>query len=224
AFVIAARRACEAFYGFRLPPSRLAELALKAEHELLGIRAGPMDRLIQAHGGLLWMDFAAPFAAAAVERLDPALLPPLRVVWEPSPGRHSGAVHDEVWARWQQGEVALRRTLAAFRPLAEDALGALHTGDFGELKRAVDANFDLRAAAFPIADRDRRMIVIGREHGAATKFCGSGGAALVVMDGTEDLAALEAAYRAEGFEWLEPSVAGHARPGSPAPSVAGEWS
>ena len=44
---------------------------------MLGFRAGPLDRLVQAHDGLLAMDFSEPFAEDAVERLDPTLLPPL---------------------------------------------------------------------------------------------------------------------------------------------------
>jgi len=222
AIVLAALRAFAAFYGYSLPPGRLAELAWKAENELLGIRSGPMDRLIQAHGGLIWMDFARPFAPEAVEVLDPALLPPLRVAWDPAPGRPSGAVHDEVWDRWQAGDAAVRNALAGFRPLAQRALAALETGDYGELKACVSDNFDLRAAVFPIGARDRRLIAIGREHGAATKFCGSGGAALVVMDGTEDRNAIEAAYRAEGFDCREPRRAGRPRPGE-AWSAAGQW-
>ena len=61
-------------------PDELAALALAVETEDLGIAAGPQDRLIQAHEGLLYMDFSesadGPLraarpgrAAAAVRRL-----------------------------------------------------------------------------------------------------------------------------------------------------------
>ncbi len=98
AIVIAALRALAARAGGALPPSELAERAWRAENERLGIRSGPMDRLVQAHGGLLRMDFAMPFAPGACAALDPAALPPLLLAWDPHPGRASGAVHDEVWA------------------------------------------------------------------------------------------------------------------------------
>jgi glucuronokinase len=206
AIVIAALRALAARAGRALPPSELAERAWRAENERLGIRSGPMDRLVQAHGGLLRMDFATPFAPGACAALDPALLPPLLLAWDPEPGRASGQVHDEVWARWQAGDAEVRRAMDAFRPLVEQAAAALAAGDRPALKRCVDANFELRAAVFPIGPRDRRMIELGRAAGAAAKFCGSGGAVLLVLDGSEDRAALGAALGADGFRCLEPRV------------------
>ena len=87
-----------------LPPLRIAELAWRAENERLGIRAGPLDRLVQAHDGLLAMDFAQPFEPASLEPLSADLLPPMLLAWHGVPGQSSGDVHAPVFARWQRGD------------------------------------------------------------------------------------------------------------------------
>ena len=79
AIVTATVRALCALHGDVLAPDELAELVLAVEVDDLGIAAGPQDRYAQAHEGLVLMDFAG--ARPRVERLDPALLPPLYVAW-----------------------------------------------------------------------------------------------------------------------------------------------
>ena len=206
AIVVAALRALAKWHDVAIPPLRLAELALAAEVDVLGIRGGPMDRLAQAFEGVMAMDFAAPFEPGSVERLDADALPPLLIAWDDAPKASSGLVHVPVWERYQAGDPQVRAVMAEYRPLVERGRAALARGDFAALRALVDRNFDLRASLFPIRPRDRRMIDLGRERGAATKFCGSGGAVLVVPEAREAMAALHADYRAEGFATFEPTV------------------
>ena len=79
AIVIAVLRALSQATGTSLAERELARMALAVEAEDLGIAAGLQDRLVQAHEGLVAMDFGD--GRAAIERLDPALLPPLYVAW-----------------------------------------------------------------------------------------------------------------------------------------------
>ena len=80
-------------------------------------------------------------------------------------------------------------------------MAALTAGSaLGEL---MNENFDLRAALFPIADRDHELVAIARAHGSAAKFCGSGGGVVGVLDG--NTAELEALYREAGFSFLVPT-------------------
>lgn len=210
AIVIAALRALALWHDLPLPPLVLAELALRAEVDVLGIRGGPMDRLAQAFEGVLAMDFAAPFAEGSTERLDPALLPPLLIAYDHEPKSSSGQVHNPVFERWQKGDPEVHAVVREYRPLVEEGLRALHAGDHATLRRLVNRNFDLRARLFAIRPRDRRMIEIGRERGAATKFCGSGGAILVVPARAEAIPELRAVYQGEGFATLVPTVTGPA--------------
>lgn len=204
AIIIAALRSVCAFRQITVPAERIAELALRAENEFMGITAGPMDRVVQAHEGVIAMDFAD----GTVDRIDPASLPPLAILVDRHKGQDSGAVHAPVRDRWEAGDPAVRSVMAEFRPLVGRGLECLRSGDVRGLMECVDRNFDLRAQIFPIGARDRAVIDRVRSSGAASKFCGSGGAILAVH---EDDAVLDQICRTiveEGFEGLRPRVTG----------------
>jgi glucuronokinase len=205
AIAVAFLRALHAWYGLPADATGIAQLALAAEVDVLKIRAGPMDRLAQSHEGLLAMDFARPFAPASTRRLPVALLPPLLIAWDSAP-KSSHAVHQPVYERWLRGDAEVRAVVAEYRPLVEAGLAALRARDGAELRRLVNRNFDLRARLFTIRDRDRAMIELGRARGAATKFCGSGGAVIAMPADPADLPALAGAYAAAGFRTLVPRV------------------
>lgn len=89
-----------------LPVRQRPSLVLAAEAEL-GITAGLQDRVIQAYGGLVFMDFEQQHMAAhgcgLYESLDPALLPRLWLVWCDNPS-DSGRMHSTVKQRWLAGD------------------------------------------------------------------------------------------------------------------------
>ncbi len=207
ALLIAELRALAACCGATLSDARVAELALRAECEVLGIRAGPLDRLVQAHGGVMAMDFAEPFVTSSTVRLEASLLPPMFVAWVQQTGDDSGAVHNDVWQRWHAGDEPVRAVMQDLARGADDGLDALHLGDHARFCDAIDRNFDLRASIFTIRDIDRRLVMLGRDHGAATKFCGSGGAALVVPRGDTLLSEVADRYRDAGFGVTDVRVA-----------------
>ena len=205
AIVIAGLRALSAWFDDPLDPDVVAETALAAEIEELGIQAGPMDRVIQAHGGVLFMDFAEPRKPWV--RLDPALLPPLFVAWDPEPGRESGAAHGEMRARWLRGEPEVREAMRVFPQLADEGLRCLEAGDFRGLIELLDRNFDTRAAIYTLAASDLDMVRIGREHGAGVKLCGSGGSVIGVLADESARSKLERAYAEAGYRVLKPQIA-----------------
>ena len=207
ALVTAALRAWSRWFAAPLAARRVAELALEVENDVLGIRAGPLDRVVQAHDGLLAMDFAAPFAPAAARRLDPALLPPMLLAWHGVPGRSSGDVHAPVFARFEAGDEQVRETMAALARNAEAGEAALLQGDGAAFRRCVDRNFELRAEVFPIEAADRELIELGRSAGAACKLPGSGGCVLMVCRDADHLADVEQRCRAAGRETMRPQVA-----------------
>ncbi len=207
ALVTAALRAWSRWFAAPLAARRVAELALAVENEVLGIRAGPLDRVVQAHDGLLAMDFAAPFAPTAARRLDPALLPPMLLAWHGVPGRSSGDVHAPVFARFEAGDEQVRETMAALARNAEAGEAALLQGDGAAFRRCVDRNFELRARVFQIEAADRELIELGRSAGAACKLPGSGGCVLMVCRDGEHLADVEQRCRAAGRETMQPTVA-----------------
>lgn len=206
ALLVGALRAWSRWFGLPLPPSRIAELAWRAENEVLGIRAGPLDRLVQAHEGLLAMDFATPFATHAVQRLDPALLPPLLLAWHGIPSPSSGDVHAPVWARFCSGDHTVRDVMAQLAANAEAGRTALLAHDHAAFLACVDRNFDLRAQVFAIAPADRALVDLGRSCGAASKFPGSGGAVLFACRDAAHRDLVAAACRDHGHTTLQPTV------------------
>jgi glucuronokinase len=206
ALVIAALRALAGWFQVPVEPLVLAKLALSAETRDLGIQAGPMDRIVQAHATPLVMDFREPWEAASHRPLDPAALPPLFLVWDPHPGRPSGIVHADVRLRWLAGDPDVRAAMKVFPRLVDEGVACLGRGDWPGFKKLVDRNFDTRAAVFDLSERDLRLVRIGRERGAAVKLCGSGGAVVGVLDSERDFPAVASAYEAAGFRALRPAL------------------
>jgi glucuronokinase len=191
ALVVAALRALCAAFGVQLTPDELALAALEAETEELGIAAGPQDRVVQAHGGLVMMDFAN--SQWRVESLDPALLPPLFVAWRHEHATHSGDYHAELRKRHAAGDPAVHGCMNRLAQLATDARDALVTGDHAAFGRAMDGSFDERAAMGPLVPEHVEMIELARSMGASANYAGSGGAIVGTAPSDDLRAALERA-------------------------------
>ena len=202
AIILAALRAVCAGIGLQADVDVLAALALRVETDFMDIAAGPMDRIVQSYGGLVAMDFEL----GKVERIDSALMPPIAILIDRSPGQDSGSVHSPVRERWEAGDSEVRAVMAEFRPLVEHGLRCLRTGDIGGLRQCVDRNFDLRAMVFPISDRDRAVIDLVRSCGAAAKFCGSGGAILALHEDPGLLDEICLQIGDQGFEGIRPRI------------------
>jgi len=202
AIILAALRLACTRAGIQVSAERLAELALRAETDFMGISAGPMDRMVQAHEGVVAMDFAS----GVVERLHADSLPLLRILIDQQPGQDSGGVHAPVRDRWLAGEPQVRATMAQFRPLVDEALLALQAADFARLITLINRNFDLRAEVFPIGKRDRAAVELARGFGLGAKFCGSGGAILAAAQDASDFMGLDRAASDIGFDVIEPQI------------------
>ena len=207
AIITAALRALAEWFELRLAPAELAELALACETDELGITAGPMDRVIQAYQGLLWMDFAPPRGAHAYRRLDPALLPPLFVAWDPRGGEPSRKLHGDVRGRFLRGDADVRRAIASLPALADEGLRCLERADRAGLERLLVRNFELRASIYPPSPVDDALVQLARAAGTVAKLCGSGGAVLGLMPEGDGWPRLEASYAAAGFGIARASVA-----------------
>jgi glucuronokinase len=189
ALVMATLRALAALGGVDAGPDSLAALALAVEADGLGIAGGPQDRVVQAYGGLVFMDFGYP---GEVQRLDSALLPPLLVAWRPEASGHSGAVHDSLAHRHAAGEKLVHETMRRLAAAARRARTALKDRDHALLGRCIDDSFDLRAGMLDLDPRCVEMVSVARECGASANYTGSGGAIVVV---SPDRCLLDAAER-----------------------------
>jgi glucuronokinase len=201
AIVTATVRALGALHGRALAPDELAEMVLAVEVDDLGIAAGPQDRYAQAHEALLLMDFAG--ARVRVDRLDPALLPPLYLAWRSDAAEASHAVHGGLRDRAREPDV--RDGMQRLGGHARAAARALHDGDHGAFARALDASFDERAALLDLDPRHEAMVHAARAAGASANYAGSGGAIVGTLpaDGLEPVAR---ALRALDCEVMTPRL------------------
>ncbi|MCP4004808.1 MAG: GHMP kinase [bacterium] len=206
AIVIAALRALLEWFDVGAEAHELAELALAAEVDDLGIAAGPMDRVAQAYEDVLHMDFAPPRTPASYARLDPKLLPVMYIAWDPRGGEVSGRVHSDVRSRWTSGDPQVLEAMRRFRELVDEGIDCLQKRDLAGFRQCVDRNFDMRATIWKLTDRDQQLVAIGRSQGSAVKFCGSGGSVIGVPGDASELPAIERAYRDAGYELIRPSV------------------
>jgi len=205
AIVVATLRALGHLCDVDLPPAVLPSLALAVETEEMGIAAGPQDRVIQVHGGLLLMDFAG--GRTVTEPLDPALLPPLYLAHRPDSAQPSGAVHGDLRARFARGDPAARAALTELATVARAARDALLARDAGAFAAAIDASFDLRRRLLPLDPRHAQLVATARSVGAAANYAGSGGAIVGTIGEDAGFDALQTALAAQGATVLRPAVA-----------------
>ncbi len=207
AIVIATLRALSAWFERPVDRDRMAECALAAEFEELGIAAGPMDRLIQVHGGLMSMDLAATCGAFPSRSLNPDLLPDLFIAWDPRGGQSSGIAHGDLRERWRAGDPEVLAVMEALRQCVDEGVNCLETGDHAGFRGLMDRNFDLRTRIFSVSAVDRDLIGLAKDGGAAAKLCGSGGAIVGLPADEAHWESLAERFRRAGHCFLRPKVA-----------------
>jgi glucuronokinase len=180
ALVIAVIRSLGELHGVELPPSELAQLALAVEVEEMGIVAGLQDRVVQAYGGLVLMDFAPEARASPYERLAPELLPGLLIAWREDAAALSGDVHASLRERHRQGDRVAVETMTELAGAAREARDALVAGELERFGDCVDRTFDLRRRMLDLDPRCVEMVELARASGASANYTGSGGAIVAV--------------------------------------------
>ena len=183
AIIVATLRCLMEFYQVDIPLQVQPSLVLSVETDELGIAAGLQDRVIQVYEGVVYMDFAEDQMQAhrglmcgAYEPLDPAQLPPLYVAYSTGISEPTEVFHNNLRARFEQGESAVVDAMRRFAQLAAEARRAIADQDAEKLAALIDANFDLRQSICRLPDEQVDMVQRARSAGASAKFAGSGGA------------------------------------------------
>jgi glucuronokinase len=212
AIITATMRALMTFFGVEIPRPVLPGLILSVELDELKIGAGLQDRVIQVYEGVVFMNFDRERMArdghGLYEPLDPALLPPLFVVFHDTLAEGTEVTHNDLRSRFNRGESAVLDGIKRWAELAQQARDLIVSGRGGEIGPLLNANFDLRASLIPISPGNRQLVETGRRLGAYTKFAGSGGAIVGSYDGDpERLRRLTAAYDEMGAKLIVPDIA-----------------
>ncbi|MFA7244306.1 MAG: hypothetical protein WC080_03415 [Patescibacteria group bacterium] len=171
-----------------LPPEILANIAIAAETEELGITAGLQDRVVQSFDAPVYMDFGpAAFKRhggifGEYKKINPNLFPEMYIAWNDKPSE-SGKIHSDVKSRFLDGDQKVVNAMARFAEIAESGMSALLKRDHAKLCDLADQNFDLRRKIYGdsvIGADNLAMIKLARKFGAAAKFPGSGGAIIII--------------------------------------------
>jgi glucuronokinase len=180
AIIVAMLRALMQFYEIQIPKHQLPALTLSVEKEELGISAGLQDRVIQWYEGMVYMDFDRKLLESRgygdYVDLRPEKLPPLYVAYDPQRAEVSDVPHRNLRELFNRGDKTVVAAMQTYRDLTDRGRSALMAGDWDELSRVMNANYDLRKTIMPIAPENDRMVEIARSTGASAKFAGSGGA------------------------------------------------
>ena len=173
------------------------------------------------------------------ERLPESCVPRLHLVYAEKNPSDSGKTHSTVKARWESGDVFIREKMEEVAMLAEKgratlllgtplSSGTCQRGDARteaavgeavqgvraeELAKLMNKNFDLRREMFgddALGAFNVDMVTTPRSVGAAAKFTGSGGAAVVYCPGgVEQVEAMTKACEAKGLVVCQVEVNEH---------------
>ena len=180
AIITACFRALMEFYGVSIECPLLANLVLSVERKELAISAGLQDRVAQAYGGLVYMDFdkenMEQQGFGNYIPLDPKSLPPIYIAYRTDLAQGSEIFHDNIRDRFDRGEGEVVDSMKFWADLTEQARAILENGNGAQLGELLNSNFDRRAGLYDISEGNLKMIEVARSHGASAKFTGSGGA------------------------------------------------
>jgi len=206
AIITSVMKALMVFYRIKIEKPMLANIVLSVETEELKLSAGLQDRVIQAFGGVVYMDFSPKIMSqqgyGRYEPLDPSLLPGLVLVYLEKPSE-SDKFHSDVHFRFENKDKEVVSAMKRFARLTDQAKDLLENGDTDKLGKLMNENFDLRRKVYGdrvIGSDNLRMVELVRSEGAPAKFTGSGGAVIGIVEHRSQYQAIARKARAEGFK------------------------
>ena len=204
ALAVATLRAVIRHHGVIVDPDVVPSIALAGETRL-GVRGGLQDRVAQAYGGVVAMDFryrkmrhVHGLAVGDYRFLDPAGLPHLYIAWSDAASAESRTFHGDLRARYEAGEWAVTSGMKMLGNLAEQAEHAISRGDHDALSGLINQSFDLRRRMASLPPAQEAMVDAARSTGASATFAGSGGAIVGSYRGMEQLNELQARLEPSG--------------------------
>ncbi len=210
AIITACMRALMQHYRIAIPDPILPNLVLKVEKEELNIPAGLQDRVIQAYEGCVYMDFDQNLIDSRgygeYERLDPSLLPPLFVAYNPNLGEGTEVFHNDIRSRWLRKDPQVLDAMQTWAGLAEQCRELIKAGKGREIAPLLNANFDLRRQLYQISEGNIAMVEAARRVGCSAKFTGSGGAIVGTYEDEAMFQKLEQSMRERNLVVLKPQI------------------
>lgn len=194
AIIISSLRALMRSVDDAMNTDELAAAALAIEVQRLGIAAGLQDRVVQAYGTPMLMQFGPESI-----RYGPGIFTPVRASGQlhlftasrATASEPSQIVHGGLRARFHSHDQTVIDAMPILADCAVDAAAAFAAGDVVRLGAAMDTTFDTRASILQLARGHVEMIESARAAGAHANFTGSGGSVVVLAPSAD----VEAAAR-----------------------------
>lgn len=199
----------------------LAEDAYRLE-KILGVEGGKQDQYAAALGGFNLLRFAREDEPVVVEPLKVEagivkLLEARLVLCYSGRARHSGDLHERVWAPFLAGDARVLNALREIRDSVEPARDALLRGDIDSLGQVMSVNYEAARNLVPelVTPTMDRLLAAARDAGSiGAKACGAGGGGCLLFACRSGAAgSVKRALRAEGAKVMrfqfEPSAAIH---------------
>ncbi|MDD4108541.1 MAG: hypothetical protein PHH93_07465 [Prolixibacteraceae bacterium] len=210
AIITACMKALMKFYGTDIPKPILANLVLSVEDKELGIAAGLQDRVVQAFGQPVYMDFNKNIMEqqgyGSYEVLDYSLFPNMYIAFRKNLSEGTEVLHNNLRARFNIGEEAVLEAMKKWAGYTDKFREALKNKDCKTMHDLINANFDLRRSLIPITKGNIEMVEAAREAGASAKFTGSGGAIIGTYENESVFKKLESALANKNIEVIKPDI------------------
>lgn len=191
------------FYEVDVPAAAAPVICWRAERDELGIPCGFLGRVTQTLEKPVFMDLDRERLEATdtvrVEPIPVESLPPLYVaVPEHHPPR-SKDYHRRLSILHEEHRPRIMDAMDEFAEFATVMLEALRRRDYPEVKRVIDANFDLRATVLSMTGPEVEAARVARAHGASAKLSGGSGSIVGTYEDPAMLTKLADALSAIGY-------------------------
>ncbi len=210
AIITACFKALCSFYGIDIPGAILANLVLSVETVELGISAGLQDRVAQAYGVPIFMDFDRDIMEKQgygnYEKLDASKFPNFYIAYRSSLSEGTEVVHNNLSARFEIGDPKVLQAVLRWSQITEDFRNALYANDYNTMHDLINENFDLRRKTVRISQGNIEMVELARSVGASAKFTGSGGAIIGTYKDDKMFEALASKLKRNNIEVIKPSI------------------
>lgn len=179
AIISACLRALGSWYGIKMEPWLLANLAWRVETEELGIPAGLQDRVAQAYNYPVFMDFDESHFNTNPYGKYERLKRPLKnvyIAYSDVLAEGSEKTHSNFRERFNNGETKMLEAVESWKKLTLTFRTALENNDFDTMNECINTNFNIRNELTSLNPDQVALVMLARKSGASAKFCGSGGA------------------------------------------------
>lgn len=217
AIITACARALMGFYNVQISRHSLANLVLAVENCELAIPAGLQDRVAQAYGGLVYMDFDKALmderGYGDYQQLDSSpIADALYIAYREDLSQGTEVYHNDLRTRYKKGDPQVLAAIEKWAGLTEefrDILSRSHGASeafIPRLSALLNENFDLRASLYDVGDGNRALVETARSFGASAKFAGSGGAIVGLLEDAAAFEAMRKKFDTMGVRTLRPGI------------------